>query len=166
MPALIQIACLVLIAVLLVAAAVRDLRTMRIPDGLSIGVAGLFAMWAAVGIGMGDLSMSELAIALACGAAMSALGIMAFAIGALGGGDVKMMVAVSLLAGPTRIAAFLAITAIVGGLLGLISLAGAPIGRPAAAAHTPPQGRLAREVPYGPAIAAGGLWVVASLGLN
>ncbi|TMJ27696.1 MAG: hypothetical protein E6G95_10545 [Alphaproteobacteria bacterium] len=63
-------------------------------------------------------------------------------------------------AGPAGLVDFLAVTAIAGGLLGLAILAGAPIGQPAVAG--PLRARLRRGLPYGPAIAAGGLWVAAS----
>jgi len=166
MLAQIQLACLALIAILLVAGAIRDLRTMQISDGFSIGIAILFSVWAVIGIGSGDISMTEFAMAIACGTAVSSLGLAAFAFGALGGGDVKMMAAVSLLAGPSLVGGFLATTAIAGGVLGLASLAGAPIGRAALPGADLLKRHLVREVPYGPAIAAGGLWVVVSLGLN
>jgi prepilin peptidase CpaA len=90
----------------------------------------------------------------------------AFALGALGGGDVKLLAAISLFAGPQRLPGFLIITAIAGGLLGLAILAGAPIGRPAMAGAGTLRTRLRAGLPYGPAIAVGGLWVAASLGLN
>jgi len=47
--------------------------------------------------------------------------------------------------------------------MGVAILAGAPIGpaAPAAMAHVP--GAAAQRLPYGPAIAIGGLWVAAHL---
>ena len=93
-----------------------------------------------------------------------AAGAAAFAAGALGGGDVKLLAAASLFAGTARIGDFLAVTAIAGGLLGLAILAGAPIGQPAVGG--PLRARLRRGLPYGPAIAAGGLWVVATQAMS
>ena len=74
----------------------------------------------------------------------------AFAVGALGGGDVKLLAAVSLFAGPGRLVDFLIITAIAGGLLGLAILAGAPIGPPAMAGAAP-----SGAVAHGPAVRPG-----------
>jgi prepilin peptidase CpaA len=44
--------------------------------------------------------------------------------------------------------------------------AGARIGPAAPAGDTPVQARLRRSLPYGPAIAAGGLWVAAALAIS
>jgi len=48
-------------------------------------------------------------------------------------------------------------------VLGLAMLAGAPIGPGLPAGRNALQARLRNSLPYGPAIAAGGLWVAASL---
>ena len=139
---------------------------MQIANGFSLAIAGVFAAWAAVGLAAGQMSFEDLAFSLGCGVAVFGVGAAAFAAGALGGGDVKLLAAVSLFAGPQRLSVFLIITAIAGGLLGLAILAGAPIGRPAMAGAGPLRARLRGGLPYGPAIAAGGLWVAASLGLS
>jgi prepilin peptidase CpaA len=164
--ALLHVACLALMAALLVGAGAQDLRSMQIANGFSLAIAGLFAVWAAVGLADGQISVKEVAFALGCGTVVFGVGAAAFALGALGGGDVKLLAAVSLFAGPQLLYGFLIITAIAGGLLGLAILAGAPIGRPAMAGAGPLRARLRSGLPYGPAIAAGGLWVAASLGLS
>ena len=153
-------------AALLVGAGAQDLRSMQIANGFSLAIAGLFVVWAGVGLAGGQMSLEAVALSLGCGAVVFGVGAAAFAIGALGGGDVKLLAAVSLFAGPLLLSGFLIITAIVGGLLGLAVLAGAPIGRPAMAGAGPLRARLRSGLPYGPAIAVGGLWVAASLGLN
>jgi prepilin peptidase CpaA len=112
------------------------------------------------------MSVEALAWSVGCGIAVFAVAAAAFVAGVLGGGDVKLLAAMSLFAGPTRLVDFLTITALVGGLLGLAILAGAPIGRPVAAGDASLKARLRQGLPYGPAIAAGGLWVAASLGVN
>jgi len=160
LPALLQIACLALLALLLLAAGLQDLRTMHIANGFSLAIAGLFVVWAGGGLAAGRLSLLTLGLAVGGAVMVFALGAAAFAVGALGGGDVKLLAAVSLFAGPAGLVDFLAVTAIAGGLLGLAILAGAPIGQPAVAG--PLRARLRRGLPYGPAIAAGGLWVAAS----
>jgi len=110
------------------------------------------------------MAPATLAMAIGCAVVVFAVGAAAFAVGALGGGDVKLLAAVTLFAGPAGVVDFLAITAIAGGLLGLAMLAGAPLGQPALAG--PLRARLRRGLPYGPAIAAGGLWVAASQALS
>lgn len=164
--ALLHVACLALVAALLVGAGAQDLRSMQIANGFSLGIAGLFVVWAATGLAGGQISLDDLALALGCAIVVFCAGAAAFAIGALGGGDVKLLAAISLFAGPHRLPSLLFVTAIAGGLLGLAMLAGAPIGRPAMAGTAPLRARLRGGLPYGPAIAAGGLWVAASLGLT
>ncbi|MBS0526669.1 MAG: prepilin peptidase [Proteobacteria bacterium] len=164
--ALLHIACLASVAALLVGAGAQDLRSMQIANGFSLAIAGLFIVWAATGLAGGQMSLGDLALSLGCGVAVFGVGAAAFAIGALGGGDVKLLAAVSLFAGPERLPDFLIVTAVAGGLLGLAILAGAPIGRPAMAGAGPLRARLRGGLPYGPAIAVGGLWLAASLGLG
>jgi prepilin peptidase CpaA len=164
--ALLHVACLALVAALLVGAGAHDLRSMQIANGFPLTIAGLFIVWAVAGLAGGQMSIEDLALSLGCGAVVFVMGAAAFALGTLGGGDVKLLAAVSLFAGPQRLPGFLIITAIAGGLLGLAILAGVPIGRPAMAVPGPLRARLRSGLPYGPAIAAGGLWVVASLGLT
>jgi prepilin peptidase CpaA len=164
--ALLNFACLGFVAILLIAAGVQDLRTMTIANRFPLAIAGLFAVWAVVGIAEGRMSAEGLAWSVGCGTVIFAVGAGAFAAGALGGGDVKLLTAVSLFAGPARLLDFLILTALIGGLLGLAVLAGAPIGRPLANSDGTLRARLRRGLPYGPAIAAGGLWLAASLGLG
>lgn len=163
-PTLLPIACLALLAILLVGAAVQDLRTMHIANEFPMAIVGLFAIAALAALASSQLSLSAFGMAVVCAGGVLAVGAAAFAAGALGGGDVKMLAAVSLFAGPARLLDFLAITALVGGLTGIAILAGAPIGRPAAVGGGSFRVRLRSGLPYGPAIAAGGLWVAVSLG--
>ncbi len=94
---------------------------------------------------------------------MFAVGALGFAGGVVGGGDVKLLAAASLFAGPTHMVDFLAVTALIGGALGLALLAGAPIGPAAPTVDGTLRARLRSGLPYGPAIAGGGLWVTAAL---
>jgi prepilin peptidase CpaA len=164
--ATIQTSCLIAFAVLLLLAAWQDWRTMQIADGISFGIAALFVPWALTGIAAGTFSLLDLALALACAAGMFGLGALAFAAGAMGGGDVKLAAAASLFAGPGLMLDFVTVTALVGGLLGVAILAGAPIGRVASAGDGTVRVRLRGNLPYGPAIAAGGLWVALALALT
>jgi prepilin peptidase CpaA len=161
--ALLQISCLIAFALLLVLAAWQDLRTLQIADAVSLAIVGAFAVWALGGWVLGTLSFTTVGLALACSAALFAAGAAAFAAGALGGGDVKLLAAASLFAGTGLISDFLLVTALAGGVLGLAVLAGAPISPLAPAADATLRTRLRGGLPYGPAIAAGGLWVAASL---
>jgi prepilin peptidase CpaA len=163
--ALLQTGCLIAFALLLLLAAWQDLRTLQIADAVSLGIVGVFVVWALGGWVLGMLSLATVGLALACAAAVFAAGAVAFAAGALGGGDVKLLAAASLFAGMGPISDFLLVTALVGGVLGVAVLAGAPISPLAQAPATDAtlRTRLRSGLPYGPAIAAGGLWVAASL---
>jgi len=162
--ALLQTGCLVAFAVLLLAAAWQDLRTMRIANRLSVGVAVVFAVWSLAGLAGGTLVAGDMALAVTCAIGVFFVGALAFAAGALGGGDVKLLAAATLFAGSSFLLEFLTVVALVGGAMGLALLAGAPIGPEASAADgTTVRTRLRSGLPYGPAIAAGGLWVAAHL---
>lgn len=156
-----QTGCLIAFAGLLLVAAWRDLRTMRIANGLSLAIVAVFGVWALAGLLGGTFSVPKLGWAVACGLGLFALGAAAFAAGMTGGGDVKLMAAVGLFAGPSLLADFLTVTALVGGVLGVAVLAGAPIGPASARGEATLRTRLRGGLPYGPAIAAGGLWVAA-----
>ncbi len=138
---------------------------MKIANGFSFAIAGNFLIWAAAGLAFNHLSIVQIGLALVCGVAAFALGALAFAAGVMGGGDVKLLAVTSLFAGPALEFDLLTVTALVGGLLGLAMLAGAPIGPGLPAGSNALQARLRNSLPYGPAIAAGGLWVAASLAL-
>ncbi len=159
----VQFACLMGFALLLVAAAWQDLRTMRIADAFSLAIVAAFGVWALSGLAAGNISISKIALAVGCAAAVFAIGALAFVFGALGGGDVKLLAAASIFAGPALLPDFLMITALAGGVLGLAMLVGARIGPAAPAGDGSISARLRGGLPYGPAIAAGGLWVAAAL---
>ena len=162
----VQTGCLIAFAVLLLLAAWQDWRTMHIADGISLGIGAIFIVWAMTGIAAGTFSMIDLALALLCAGGMFGLGTLAFAFGAMGGGDVKLAAATSLFAGPALMLDFVTVTALVGGFLGVAILAGVPIGPVASAGGGTVRARLRGNLPYGPAIAAGGLWVAVALALT
>jgi prepilin peptidase CpaA len=162
--ALLQTGCLLAFAVLLVAAGWQDWRTLRIANSLPLATVGLYTMWASAGMAMSQLSGSTIGFAIATALIVFTIGAAGFAGGLLGGGDVKLLAAASLFAGPGHILDFLTLTAIAGGALGVALLAGAKIG-PAALPENI-RARLRVGLPYGPAIAAGGLWVAAALAVS
>jgi len=161
--ALLQTGCLAAFAILLIAAGWQDLRTLRIANRLSLATVAAFAVWAAAGLALGRLSAATLGITILYSLAVFAIGATGFAAGILGGGDVKLLAAASLFAGSAHLIDFFVVTALVGGALGLAVLVGAPIGPAAPATDGTVRPRLRSDLPYGPAIAAGGLWVVAAL---
>ena len=162
----VQTGCLIAFALLLLRAAWQDWRTMEIADGISLGIVAVFVAWAATGIAAGTFSLLDVAWALACAVGMFGVGTLAFAAGAMGGGDVKLAAAASLFAGPALILDFVTVTAVIGGLLGVAMLAGARVGPVASTGDCAVRTRLRGSLPYGPAIAGGGLWVALALALT
>jgi prepilin peptidase CpaA len=151
------------LAAILVVAAVIDVRTFTISNRLNLTVALLAPVyWASVALS----PWPGIAIQLAAAITVFTILAGAFYAGMMGGGDVKLAAAVSLFAGPAQILDFVTVTAMVGGLLGVAILAGARIGPVASTAGCTVRARLRGHLPYGPAIAAGGLWVALALALT
>lgn len=163
---LFQTGCLLVVAGLLLAAAWQDLRTLRIANGLSAAIAALFGAWAVAGLSAGDYSPTALGLAIGCAGALFLLGTAAFGAGMIGGGDVKLLAAIGLFAGPSMILDLLLLTALGGGLLGVAALAGVPLGPVDGRGEATLRERLRTRIPYGPAIAAGGLWVATRLAIG
>jgi prepilin peptidase CpaA len=143
------------ILVLLIAA-VFDLVRMEIPDALPILVLMLVsAHWFAAP----EASIWWSPIAAFC--VMLAIGLLLFSRGWMGGGDIKLLVALAPLAGLAGLPLLLAVIAIFGGLLALLFL-GLRTGLRAAGhdgLQLPQVLRQAAPLPYAVAIAAGsGFW--------
>lgn len=146
----------------LVVAAARDVRTMRIGNAYPIAIVVLFTISATSGVVSGERELASVAAAVACAMLVLAVGALAFAAGVFGGGDVKLLAAASLFSGPDRLFDFLTVTALAGGGLAVALLAVVPIANAAGAPGTALRARLHTHMPYGPAIAAGGLWLAAT----
>jgi prepilin peptidase CpaA len=142
-----------ILALLLVVAAVIDVRTFTISNRLNLGVALMAPLywWSA------HLPLwPDIGIQVAIAAGVFALLAVAFYAGMMGGGDVKLAAALALWFSPQSTLRFLVFMSIAGGLLtlvvvGLHRLKKKP-GKP--------------EVPYGVAIAVGGLLILIQRFLN
>ena len=145
--------------VLMLAAAARDVTSFTIPNWIPIGLALAFPLAAAVF----GLEIRTVAVHLALGGLGLILGIGLFALRGIGGGDAKLLAAAMLWLGWPATASFLLITALAGGLLAALLIAARTAGiRPLVSAGPAWIARLARPgegVPYGVAIAAGALFV-------
>lgn len=134
---------------LLALAAGVDLRHRRIPNALVAALAALGLLRIAGEVaGGGGLAAPGADLAVA--AAIFVLGAVLFHLSMLGGGDVKLLAAGALWIGAPGVAAYLGATALAGGALALIYLL-------AVAAF----GSRRPGLPYGVAIAAGGILVTA-----
>ena len=150
-----------LLAILLVVAAVIDVKTFTISNGLNASVALLAPLyWWSIGLPLWPDAAIQVAVAAAVFVVLAAT----FYMGMMGGGDVKLAAAIALWFKPFTTLKFLVIMSIAGGLLTLVVLllhkkrgkapieSDAPLSKP--------------EVPYGVAIAIGALWILAQRFLN
>ena len=136
-----------LLAALLVVAAVLDLRSRNIPNGLNLAIALLaLPFWWAVGLA----PWPDMALQVGVAALVFAAFALAFALGAMGGGDVKMLGALALWLPWQAVLALLVIMSLAGGVLTLIMVIRQRLARK--------EGR--PEIPYGVAIAFAGLWMI------
>ena len=141
------------LAILLVVAAVGDIRTFTISNSLNLTVALLAPLyWLAVALPV----WPDAALQLAVGAGVFAILAGAFYAGLMGGGDVKLAAALALWFSPASTVQFLVWMSIAGGVVTLVAILvhrarGKP-GRP--------------EIPYGVAIAFGGLAILTQRFLN
>ena len=142
-----------LLAILLLVAAVIDVRTFTISNKLNLCVALLAPLyWISTALPL----WPHAAIQLAVGAGVFAVFAAAFYAGAMGGGDVKLAAALALWFSPASTVKFLVLMSLAGGVLTLLVLAAHKLrhreGRP--------------EIPYGVAIAFGGLAILTQRFLN
>jgi len=143
----------IVLAVLLLVAAVIDVRTFTISNRLNLAVALLAPLyWLAISLPL----WPAVGIQLALGAGVFVLLAGAFYAGMMGGGDVKLAAALALWFQPASIIKFLVLMSLAGGVLTLGILALHRLKRR--------EGR--PEIPYGVAIAFGGLAILAQRFLN
>src|SRR3546814_796098 len=143
----ISLGLMVILGLLMIAAAISDVRSRTISNELNAGMALLaIPFWIASGLAPWP------DVAIQFGAAFLVFLLFAglFAVGAMGGGDVKMIGAVMLWIPLPLFLPMLMVMAIAGGLLSGAMLIHMKLRR---TQHPP-------EVPYGVAIAAAGLWAL------
>ncbi len=136
------------LAIALVVAAFTDLRRRQIDNWLNAGIALAAPLfWWSSGLALWPDVAMQLGVAFAAFAILAGM----FALRMMGGGDVKLLTALALWVRPDLFLQLLLIMAIAGGVLTLVM----------AAWHLM-RGRKERlAIPYGVAIAFGGLWVLA-----
>ncbi|WP_076068625.1 A24 family peptidase [Sphingomonas montana] len=140
---------LALFCAALLMAAWGDIRTREIPNALNAGIALAAPLWWwASGVDPWPGMALHLGIAVALFVVFAGF----FALGAMGGGDVKLIAAVALWLPPVTVLPMLTAMALVGGVLTLVVLLAHRIAR------KPGQ----PEIPYGVAIVAATLWIIAN----
>ncbi|HET7709066.1 MAG TPA: prepilin peptidase [Sphingomicrobium sp.] len=141
------------LAALLVVAAVIDMRSFTISNRLNLAVAAAAPLfWWSIQLPVWPHVATQAAVALGVFGLLAA----AFYAGMMGGGDVKLAAALSLWFSPASTLKFLVIMSIAGGILTLLLLA----------AHRARGKEGKPKIPYGVAIAVGGLVILAQRFLN
>jgi prepilin peptidase CpaA len=141
------------LAAILVVAAVVDVRTFTISNRLNLAVALLAPVyWLSISLA----PWPGIAIQLAAGAAVFTLLAGAFYAGMMGGGDVKLAAALALWFSPTGTVRFLVLMSLAGGILTLVLVAW----------HRARKREGRPQIPYGVAIAFGGLAILTQRFLN
>lgn len=142
-----QYALLAALAIALLCAAVTDLRSRTIANWLNAAVAlGAPLFWWASGLALWPDVALQVGVAAASFALLAGL----FALGAMGGGDVKLLTALALWVPPALFLQLLVVMALVGGLLTIVM----------GGWHVARRRRERLAIPYGLAIACAGLWVL------
>jgi prepilin peptidase CpaA len=139
-------------AILVIAAAI-DVRTFTISNRLNLTVALLAPLyWLSVAMPL----WPNVGVQLAAGAGVFVLLAAAFYAGMMGGGDVKLAAALALWFSPASTVKFLVLTSLAGGVLTLGILVW----------HRTRRREGRPEIPYGVAIAFGGLAILTQRFLN
>ena len=159
-PLLVDRLVLTAFAGLLVWAAWSDLRDYTIPNRISLAIAALYPAHI---LAVGSINMIPGALIVAT--IVFAVGFAFFALKMAGGGDVKLTTAVALWAGQAQIIEFLFVTALAGGVLAAVLAMRAwrqsAVSAPGGTLVLRMEAIRATAVPYGAAIGAGGLYIVA-----
>lgn len=140
---------LAILAIALLIAAFTDLKSRKIANWLNAAIAlGAPLFWWASSLTLWPEVATQIGIAIATFAVLSVL----FALRAMGGGDVKLLTALALWIAPEHFLKLLVMMALVGGVLTLVF----------GGYHIIKRQRDKIAIPYGVAIAAAGIWVIAS----
>ncbi|MEQ9520385.1 MAG: prepilin peptidase [Parvibaculum sp.] len=141
---------------LLVIAAVGDLMTYRIPNWISIALAGLFCGTALVS----ELSWLQVGVHVGIGILLLMVGMALFQFNFLGGGDAKLLAAAGLWIGWPALPVYLVWVAFAGGMLALCLVLFRRTPLPANLSLSPWVERLHDRnagIPYGIALAIGAM---------
>lgn len=137
-----------------VSAAITDIRTRQIPNSLVLFLACLGLVRLAMDLWAG-FELAAVGLDLALAGLVFLGGIALFATGLMGGGDVKLMAAASIWFGTAGTVEFLISTVLAGGVLACFFL----MRRGARRLAGGPSASSADSLPYGVAIALGGVLV-------
>lgn len=142
-----RVALLCALGALLIAAAITDLRARIISNRLNLAVAALAPLW---WLANGYALWPDMAVQLLVGAAIFTLFAALFALGMMGGGDVKLLTALALWFPWQAVLSLVVLMALLGGVVTLATVI-----------HHRMTKRLGQpEIPYGVAISLAALWLL------
>ena len=142
-----------LLSLMLLACSVWDLKTRTIPNWLNLAIALLaIPFWFSIDLPLWPNVAIQVAVAFVAFWVFAA----AFAMGAMGGGDVKLIAALALWLPWQAVLVLVFLMSIAGGVLTLGYLI----------VHKLAKREDKLEIPYGVAIAFGGLWLISERFLN
>jgi prepilin peptidase CpaA len=140
---------LIALAIALVVAAFTDMRSRTISNWLNGAIAlGAPLFWWSSGLALWPDIALQIGVAVAAFAVFAGL----FALKMMGGGDVKLLTVLALWVSPVIFMQLLVVMALAGGLLTVLMVMW----------HTMRRQKDKLAIPYGVAIAFGGLWVLAA----
>ena len=140
------------LAAMLIVAMLGDLRQRIIPNRLNAAIA-LLALpywW------LSGLSLTDVAVQIGIAAGVFALFALAFRLGMMGGGDVKLVTALALWLPYAALVKLLVVMSVAGGILTIAMIV----------RHRLQKAEDKPEVPYGVAITMGGFWLIGERFLN
>lgn len=144
----VQYGLLIALAIALLYAAFTDIRSRTIANWLNIAIAALApAFWWASGLALWPDVAIQLGVAVAAFAVFAGM----FALGMMGGGDVKLLTALALWIEPSAFLQLLLVMAVAGGVLTLLM----------GVVHVMRKRKDKLAIPYGVAIAFGAFWILA-----
>lgn len=153
-----HIAILFIASTVFVAAAVNDVLSYRIPNYLCALLLALFPIYVATAPYPVDWIEN-----IPVGLAVLAGGFLIFLKGFMGAGDIKLLAVASLWAGPQWIGSLLFVMAIVGGVEALVMVVALRLNLPKDRGCS---SLVKAQIPYGFAIAAGGISVLGLMSLR
>jgi len=143
----VQYGLLIALAIALLYAAFTDIRSRTIANWLNLSIAAVAPVfWWASGLSLWPDVAIQLGVAVAAFAVFAGM----FALGMMGGGDVKLLTALALWIEPNAFLQLLLVMAVAGGVLTVVM----------AVAHVMRRKKEKLAIPYGVAIAIGAFWIL------
>ena len=147
--------------ILFVLGAMSDFISYRIPNWISLGLVGLFAL----AVPFSDISAMTVVWHVVVGIAGLALGMLAFGFNIVGGGDAKLFAAAALWMGPFFVLPYCLVFALIGGGLAMLILLLRRVPLPVSTIQLPGIRHLLHPkagMPYGVALGLGALIILHS----